>query len=304
MFTVVNFIIYFIFYSTVSHLPARKPFKQTTSTKFPMTATTFPSTATETTKRSTTPTTITGTSTTAIAAANTSATKTPSTSTVTQRRVIFSKEIDIFLCREILGTGLLCKKKQSAGRVHNWEDISSKLKNRFLTNFSVRSCRDRYNLLAEKCKKRNAEGLRESGIAPAYSELDNLLQNLFDIEKAAKDNKIKISENGQNTNEKTIRTRKRISESIGETQEREKGKKETRSNNHIYLEKWKSHELVIREKEVEIREREAELREKEIGLRERENELREQELASSGKIVSSLQEMVTLQKEFTKKFFD
>ena len=234
-------------------------------------------------------------------------TKTPTTS----RKLQFSKDVDIFLCREVLGTGLLCKKKQSSGRVKIWEEIAAKLRDHFAANFSVRSCRERYNLLAEKFKRKNAEELRASGIAPDYDELDNLLQDLSDIEKGARENNAQQKENEKEAKEKAQGMRKRMLESMGETQEREKVTKKTRSNNQCiidYLEKRKCDELAIRERELEVREKEVGLREREIGLRERDIELREREIVlreqesgSSRKLFSSLEELMTVQKDLNGK---
>ena len=189
--------------------------------------------------------------------------------------------------------------------------MASKLNSRYSGSFSVRNCRERYTLLADKLKKKNGEEIRASGIAPEYDELDNLLQDLYDIEKGAKENQEQQKVNEKEAKEKAEGMRKRMLESMGETTVREKVKRKATSNNQMivnYLEKRKTDELAIREREVQVRERELALREREIDVRERDMVLREQEMAMRGhesanshQLLSTLTELVIVQKDLVEK---
>ena len=93
------------------------------------------------------------------------------------------------MCREVLDIEPYQFKLRSTERGKAWETISSHLNATSHPKFRVtpRSVRDRYNLLTKKFQVRLNREERASGISDDNSELDNLLEEILEKEKAAKE---------------------------------------------------------------------------------------------------------------------
>ena len=93
------------------------------------------------------------------------------------------------MCREVLDIEPYQFKLRSTERGKAWETISSHLNATSHPKFRVtpRSVRDRYNLLTKKFQVRLNREERASGISDENSELDNLLEEILEKEKAAKE---------------------------------------------------------------------------------------------------------------------
>ena len=92
------------------------------------------------------------------------------------------------MCREVLDIEPYQVKLRSTERGKAWETISSHLNATSHPKFRVtpRSVRDRYNLTKKFQVRLNREE-RASGISDDNSELDNLLEEILEKEKAAKE---------------------------------------------------------------------------------------------------------------------
>ena len=178
------------------------------------------------------------------------------------------------MCREVLDIEPYQFKLRSPERGKAWETISSHLNATSYPKFRVtpRSVRDRYNLLTKKFQVRLNKEERASGISDDNSELDNLLEEILEKEKAAKE---KLENDGEDkkkslANEKAAAEdmRKRALERVGQTAKRkgkeegleaEKSKRKSRKSTGEaveYLKERASKEIQLREQELELRKKE------------------------------------------------
>lgn len=178
------------------------------------------------------------------------------------------------MCREVLDIEPYQFKLRSPERGKAWETISSHLNATSYPKFRVtpRSVRDRYNLLTKKFQVRLNKEERASGISDDNSELDNLLEEILEKEKAAKE---KLENDGEDkkkslANEKAAAEdmRKRALERVGQTAKRkgkeegleaEKSKRKSRKSTGEaveYLKERASKEIQLREQELEMRKKE------------------------------------------------
>ena len=178
------------------------------------------------------------------------------------------------MCREVLDIEPYQFKLRSPERGKAWETISSHLNATSYPKFRVtpRSVRDRYNLLTKKFQVRLNKEERASGISDDNSEFDNLLEEILEKEKAAKE---KLENDGEDkkkslANEKAAAEdmRKRALERVGQTAKRkskeegleaEKYKRKSRKRTGEaveYLKERASKEIQLREQELEMRKKE------------------------------------------------
>lgn len=161
---------------------------------------------------------------------------------------VWTKDHDIFFCRELLVTEPYAHKVRSVERAKAWEQIASSLNSIQAPKFRVttRSVRDRYTLLTT----RKAEQLREEekalGIEVTPTEIDLLLEEILEKEKAARaeiesgDTKKRKAEQDKAgadnirrlAMERMSQTKTRESD-VGETSSK---KKKTRRSSHEMLE--------------------------------------------------------------------
>ena len=166
-------------------------------------------------------------------------------------------------------------KLRSPERGKAWETTSSHLNATSHPKFRVtpRSVRDRYNLLTKKFQVRLNREERASGISDDNSELDNLLEEILEKEKEAKEKLDNDDEDKKKSlaNEKAAAEdmRKRALERVGQTSKRKgqeegpeaeksKSRKSRKSTGEAveYLKERASKEIQLREQELEMRKKE------------------------------------------------
>ena len=126
------------------------------------------------------------------------------------------------MCREVLDIEPYQFKSRSPERGKAWETISSHLNATSHPKFRVtpRSVRDRYNLLTKKFQVRLNREERASGISDDNSELDNLLEEILEKEKAAKEKLDNDDECLANEKAAAEDMRKHALERVGQTAKR------------------------------------------------------------------------------------
>ena len=130
------------------------------------------------------------------------------------------------MCREVLDIEPYQFKLRSPERGKAWETTSSHLNATSHPKFRVtpQSVRDRYNLLTKKFQVRLNREERASGISDDNSELDNLLEEILEKEKEAKEKLDNDDEDKKKSlaNEKAAAEdmRKRALERVGQTSKR------------------------------------------------------------------------------------
>lgn len=102
----------------------------------------------------------------------------------------WTREHDIFLCREVLALEVQKHKKgtNEAGRL--WDEIAKNLRGfqtvRFKYNLSQGAVRERFNLIQGRFKENEKTELAASGISvPEQDELDVLLEDIAERERDA-----------------------------------------------------------------------------------------------------------------------
>ena len=175
------------------------------------------------------------------------------------------------MCREVLDIEPYQFQLRSPERGKAWETISSHLNATSHPKFRVtpRSVRDRCNLLTKKFQVRLNREERVSGISDDNSELDNLLEEIFEKEKAAKEKLDNGDEDKKNLLRMRRRQRKRTLERVGQTAKRKgkeegpeaeksKSRKSRKSTGEAveYLKERASKEIQLREQELEMRKKE------------------------------------------------
>lgn len=187
---------------------------------------------------------------------------------------VWNNDQDIAMCREVLVEEPYRFKIRSAERGQAWESIAENLNVMPSLKFRVtaRSVRDRYNLLTKEMQAKLKIEEKSTGIDVESSELDDLLEEILEREKAAKqklesddENKRKIAENDKTAAEDM---RKQALEGMGQTAKRKKGgddseapnKKSRRSTVDVveYLKERAAKEIVLKEQELELRKKEQE----------------------------------------------
>ena len=134
---------------------------------------------------------------------------------------------DVILCREILIHSPFQYKKSSIQRGQVWNDIAERLvavdEVRFKSDLDRRGVRDRYNLLANKLRRKLKDERKASGIETDMSEVEVALEDLIEREdesdkqhKENQDQNLKRKEDRQQAED--IRTKSL--ERLGETQKR------------------------------------------------------------------------------------
>ena len=162
--------------------------------------------------------------------------------------------------------------------------------------FEYRTVRERTSKLMDKQRKKNNLELKGSGIEVEYSEKDNLLQDLLDLEKGCLEQKELRDEEKKKKKEAQAQgdeMRKRSLESHSETVARLKKPKKKRKERSD-KKKIDSNGIVECMKEKWTADK-AE-KEKELALREREVTLREKERADQELLISSMRETIDTQK--------
>jgi len=267
-----------------------KPLPTTTAKKQLTTTTTGKKTATATT------TTVVPTATTAVPTTTVPTTSAPTTLTK-------SAEKDVTIVKEVLQINPFQKRKGTIERAKLWEEAAEKLKkfNR-LEGCSGRYIRERYQTLAERYKRKNAKELKASGISPEYNELDNLMQDVFDLERDSIELHEEEQQKKKQNEERSQNFRKRCLESMKETMDREerphKRQKQQKDNNHesliSYLRERKEEHFELKRRELDL---DREKFEEQKLANERERVQREKENNQKEKMIDSLQSLIESQKK-------
>ena len=94
----------------------------------------------------------------------------------------WSRAKDVMLSREVLCSAPFQFKERTLQSVQAWQDIISKLMTSYPSNFERLTSRgeeEHMGLLIKNHKKKNAAELRASGISPAPTELDQLVEEII-----------------------------------------------------------------------------------------------------------------------------
>ena len=96
--------------------------------------------------------------------------------------MLWTKNHDILLCREILVEEPYKFKHGSRERGHCWDTIANNLNSMKEENFIVdqRSVRDRFTKLEKLHKRKMAEEQKASGISPEITEIDEALEDIVE----------------------------------------------------------------------------------------------------------------------------
>ena len=192
------------------------------------------------------------------------------------------------MCREVLQIEPYQFKIRSPERGQAWESLAEKLNENSCPKFRVtaRSVRDRYNLLTKKMAAKLKSEEKASGIQAETSELDDLLGEILEKEKAAKE---KLESDNQNDKAAAEDMRKKALERMGKTAKRKKEsddsvpknlkKKSRRSTSYAveYLKERADKEIGLKEQELELRKKEQD----NIKEREREKNQNQENLISA-----------------------
>ena len=100
--------------------------------------------------------------------------------------MFWTERHDTILCREILIHNPFQNKKSSIQRGQVWKNIAERLVTvkevRFKADLDQRAVRDRYNLLANKLRRKLKDEEKASGIETGMTELEAALEDLIERE--------------------------------------------------------------------------------------------------------------------------
>ena len=141
--------------------------------------------------------------------------------------MFWTERHDTILCREILIHNPFQNKKSSIQRGQVWKNIAERLVTvkevRFKADLDQRAVRDRYNLLANKLRRKLKDEEKASGIETDMTELEAALEDLIEREdqsdaqyKENQEQNIKIKEDREVAED----MRAKSIERLGETQKR------------------------------------------------------------------------------------
>ena len=179
----------------------------------------------------------------------------------------WTKAHDTLLCREVLALEPYKYKKGSneAGKI--WTDMAQSLKNcqqlKFKQNLSQRAVRERFSLLQARYKEKEREEIHASGISAEQDEVDVLLEEITEREKAAEENrdvnrkkendKITAEEMRKQAMERMSQTKKRKSQEDNGGDMKDRRKRRSGSDAVEFLKEKCEREMALREKEIEMK---------------------------------------------------
>ena len=178
---------------------------------------------------------------------------------------------DTLLCREVLALEPYKYKKGSneAGKI--WTDIAQSLKNcqqlKFKQNLSQRAVRERFSLLQARYKEKEMEEIRASGISAEQDEVDVLLDEITEREKAAEENREDVNRKKENDKVTAEEMRKQAMERMSQTKKRksqednggdmkDRRKRRSGSDAVVFLKEKCEREMALCEKEIEMKKNE------------------------------------------------
>ena len=204
--------------------------------------------------------------------------------------MLWTKNHDILLCREILVGEPYKFKCGSRERGHCWDTIANHLNSMREERFIVdqRSVRDRFTKLEKLHKRKMAEEEKASGISPEITEID--IVDIVEITREVQEHLAMENEEKENVAQKEKETaenvRKRSMERLAETKARENIKKSNKQKSSPlgYFREKHEKELDLKREEIELKKREMAIKEKEaeisleIKAKEQERKTKEMEL--------------------------
>ena len=172
---------------------------------------------------------------------------------------------DVIMCREMRSVNPFQANRKTTQRTKMWETIVLHLEKIESPAFkvTVRSVRDRYNLISRKYRKRMNDEVKASGISPNARELDTLLEELTELEDLSEQEKQEGEEKVKKIEEDKVKAqdvRKQAMEKLSETKKRkpkdedDMAKKKSRkspSDTIAYLREKSDNEMEIRKQELE-----------------------------------------------------
>ena len=181
---------------------------------------------------------------------------------------------DVMLAREILVTEPFRFKKGTVERGKAWGKVADNLNsaNSEGTKFkvSMRSVRDRFNLIQGKWKKLNGEDERSSGTAVVPTELDYLLEEITEKEREALVNQDEKVGKMESERAKAEEARRKAMERMGETRKRKEmegakeDERETKKRSRgsgsetiLFLRERYQQERELRESELALKQQQA-----------------------------------------------
>ena len=187
--------------------------------------------------------------------------------------MVWTREHDVFLAREILVAKPFSFKFGSRERGQAWDKVAEALHlvQHLRFNVDQRGGRERYDKLKKAYQKRMREEERASGISPDFSELDEALETSIELSSVAEkeliDNQSAKNKQGDKERESAENSRKRSIERLSQTRDREgieKSKKQKRSGVGMidYLEEKKAREENQTKVDIDVRERHLALEER------------------------------------------
>lgn len=179
----------------------------------------------------------------------------------------WTEKHDVLLCREILLTEPYRYKKGSVDKGKAWSTIADTLNCSQDLKFKVtqRSVRERFTLIQVKYKARNNKDEKSSGTSAETTELDDLIEEITEKERAAEENKwsdenmrkletdrAKAEEARKRAMERVSQTNRRLSEE-GEDWRNNKRRRRSGNDTIEFLRERSQTERVLREKELELK---------------------------------------------------
>ena len=176
---------------------------------------------------------------------------------------------DTFLAREVLVSEPYRFKKGSVDKGKAWSAIADRLNSSLdlLFRVSQRSVRERFALIQDKFIKKNNRDERSSGTSIIMTEIDQLIEEVTEKEKAAEDTR-GVNENRgkiEADRAKAEEARKRAMERMGQTKRRlsedgEDCSKHRRSGNDTlaFLRERSAIDRALKEKELDLKKLEME----------------------------------------------
>ncbi|XP_066926908.1 uncharacterized protein [Clytia hemisphaerica] len=243
------------------------------------------------------------------------------------RKMYYTRDKDLLLCKEILLTNLHDTKKGSPLRKEAWNKVTRKLQSTYDEPFHHRSVRDRFALLIDKFRNKiDISGYNgkfyeeESELKEALTTLEHL--DKIDDETRPRKRTIQIIESNKvkKRRSKTYPTQtgpiiinRPLNNETASTSKTKSPSKKTASPKTSQTQEVqlplisnnKDSDMVIFMRYLQDKSREdIELREKELDMRQNELTLRRQELEETKKMVTYLQTLVATQQEVINKLLE
>ena len=145
--------------------------------------------------------------------------------------MVWSKQHDLLLCREVLLLNPYKYIKGSTQRSSSWEKIAESLNTIKTPTFQVdkRSVRDHVGVLINRLKKKTRAEEKASGIAPPEpSELESMLEEIIELSESSDQHQKEATEEKEEKDAKDKENaqdiRSKAMESLSQTKKRKAGK--------------------------------------------------------------------------------